>query len=433
MYPNFNGGVMMLKKWAAALEKALEYSLCGLVFFIPVSIALTEIFTALVIGCFVAKKALEFKTNTACADSARRRIQPADLFLALFLVFCCLSVLNSAPYLGKSLNALFGKWGKFLLLYWAVASNLQRVKIRWVLGAFFLSGALVAIDAYAQKFLGYEFLLGRPLVEVNFAGKTVYAITGALKHSNNLAAYLMTVLPLLTGFYLAQKGTSSRGKWGTSLRAGQLLVPVLLGVALVLTLSRGGWLGGVAGMLVLALFLPQKKALIAGSVIFFLASFLIPGFADRILASFTSTGDSGRYQLWDGAWAMIADYPLWGRGIGTFMAAFQDYVQGRGAMYAHHCYLQIWAETGVFSLLFFLLFLAWIFKGAWSALRKMPEGEPRYILAGFCGGAIAFLVQSMFDTNLYSLQPSALFWLFMGSIRALSAGRFGMGSPRIVR
>ena len=105
------------------------------------------------------------------------------------------------------------------------------------------------------------------------------------------------------------------------------------------------------------------------------------------------------------------------------MAFFQDYVQGRGVMYAHNCFLQIWAETGIFALLSFLMFFGMVLRSGFWAIRREPGGEKAAILSGFLCGAVAFLIQSSLNTNLYALQPSAMFWLFLGLIQALSCSK----------
>ncbi len=413
---------MTLEKWIRALDKVLEYSLYGIAFFIPISIALVETCTVLAIVAFVLKKAIALATNTNNERSFHFLLRPPTLWLLLFFIFCLLSVFNSPPYLGKSLNALLGKWGKFIMLYFSVSDHLREEgRIRSILNVFLASAALVVLDTFSQRFLGIEFLLGRPMVDVNYAGRTVYAVTGALKHPNDFAVYLTCMVPMLYSFRLGLHHSKPPQTFPVLLHRSTLsLALCLLIIALVLTYSRAGWLGLLIACGVMLLCLPEKKWLIGMIAGFIALVAFSPGMAERVSMTLRSGGDSGRYQLWNGTWAMIADHPLSGRGIGTFMAVFQDYVQGRGAMYAHNCYLQIWAETGFFALLFFLLFLAWVFKEAFSSLHKTPTGETRYLLAGLSGGALAFLVQSAFDTNLYSLQPSALFWLVLGMISALS-------------
>lgn len=425
---------MTLDKSIRILDKILEYSLYGLAFFIPISIALVETFTITAIVVFFLKTILSLKQKPQGDTRLSTFLTPAHIFLLLFFVFCGLSLMHSGPYLSKGLNALLGKWGKFMMLFCVAAASLDSEKrFRNITFVFLASGALVAIDAFSQKFLGLEFLLHRPMIAVQYAGRLEYAVTGALKHSNNLAAYLICVIPLLAGMAAALKrpaGIQKPFTVQTLYRSALLTVILLLTFCLVQTFSRGGWLGFfVAGALMFC-FLPKKKFFLIFGVVFGSLILLIPGVLERVAGSLHSGGDSGRYQLWNGAWAMIAEHPWLGKGVGTFMAFFQDYVKGRGAMYAHNCFLQMWAETGILGLLSFLLFVGAVLRGGFLAFRRRAGEEMTPVLVGLLCGVVAFLVQSSLDTNLYSLQPSAMFWLFLGMIQAASRNAKGTGLGR---
>ncbi len=417
---------MTLEKNIAVLDKIVEYSLYGLAFFIPISIALTETFTIIAIVAFFLTKVLSLRLNSGPKTQKVSFFTPTNIFLLLFLVFCALSLINCGPYLSKGLNALFGKWGKFIMLYWVVAASLGTEKrMRNITLVFLASGALVAIDAYSQKFLGLEFLLHRPMTGVIYAGRNEFAVTSAFKHSNMFAAYLICAIPLLTSMAAALRRSDGvqTPLLQTFYRCSLLTVILLLIFCLVQTFSRSAWLGFIVAGFLMTLLLPRKKFFLILGAVFMLLIILLPGVSERVVASVQAGGDSGRYELWHGTWAMIAEHPFLGKGVGTFMAFFQDYVQGRGAMYAHNCFLQMWAETGIFALLSFLMFLGTMLRGGFWAIRREPGGEKAAILAGFLCGAVAFLIQSSLNTNLYALQPSAMFWLFLGLTQALSCSK----------
>jgi O-antigen ligase len=97
------------------------------------------------------------------------------------------------------------------------------------------------------------------------------------------------------------------------------------------------------------------------------------------------------------------------------MSYFAKYIPNLGVMYAHNCYLQIWAEAGIFTLLSFLAFLVILLIKGIRAFRKNKS----FILLGLICGILGFAVHSFFDTHLYSLQLSALFWLMSGFSQGL--------------
>lgn len=131
--------------------------------------------------------------------------------------------------------------------------------------------------------------------------------------------------------------------------------------------------------------------------------------------------------MWSTGWAMFLDQPLLGHGINTFMSNFEAYAGGsRSPAYAHNCYLQIGAETGLLGLGSFFFFLLCLGNVCRRALRREPGSLPprllelRPVLTGLAGGVLAFLVQSVFDTNFYALRQAVLFWSLAGMILGLS-------------
>ncbi len=126
--------------------------------------------------------------------------------------------------------------------------------------------------------------------------------------------------------------------------------------------------------------------------------------------TFGPSGDMDRFKVWQAAFAMIKDHPILGQGIGTFMDNFRKYMPNLIIQYAHNCFLQIWAETGIFSLLSFLGFLVLLFSEWIKAFNK----NHNFLILGLLCGIFGFLVHSFFDTDLYSLQLSMLFWFTVG-------------------
>jgi O-antigen ligase len=131
---------------------------------------------------------------------------------------------------------------------------------------------------------------------------------------------------------------------------------------------------------------------------------------------FSLGGSSGweRIQLWKGTWNMIKEHPVLGFGINTYSKYFPlykppDYPDIR---YAHNSYLQMWSEIGLVGLGVFLCLIFAVLKNALCKIReKINKGFLGLVFLGLLAGYIAFLVQSAFDTNLYSLVLFTLFWV----------------------
>jgi O-antigen ligase len=270
-------------------------------------------------------------------------------------------------------------------------------------------GCFVALDGFSQRFLGWEFMRGKHLGIIN---GSLTAVTGPFKHYNGLAAYLVCISTLFISLFFIKNNCF---KFYPYLKSKAIYVfkfslLFLITGCLFLTFSRGGWIGFLFASL-LMLFLSRRWKIILPLFCFFiLIIVLVPGIRERALG-----GASGRFSVWSGGFAMIEEHPLIGMGIGTFASDISAYAGGLKSQYAHNCYLQIWAETGIFALLSFLVFVVLILRRGIKVFRKNND----YIALGIVCAIFGFLAHSFFDAHLYSLQLAMLFWFLAGLVVAL--------------
>ncbi len=391
----------MKERTLKILDHVVEYGVYGFIFMLPFSTAGVSIFSGLAAAAFLARQVItpDF--------SVMRTNKVFFLILAGFFFFMALSLLNSGPLLDISLRAFFIKWGRFVLILWIILhvfrSPERIIRILWV---FVASAVLLATTTLSQKFFGVEFLCRRPLSGV--------IITGPFKNQNSLAGYLTPLVPVLFAFAL--------WKWEqVSRKTGLLFLSTLFVGLSFLTFCRGGWVGSAAGLLFLLLLLNKDR--LGKKLFFFLAAFLggvgVPLFAWALLM-FQGRGDGARGPLFEGAWLMIQESPFLGKGLGTFMSHCMSYAHYFAPYYAHNCYLQIWAESGIFSLIFFLSLLGFVFFKSLQVLLQAPASLPAFILAGLTSGFLAISIHLFSDTHLYSLQISFLFWTILGLTYALT-------------
>jgi len=409
---------MIRKKIEIFADRALEYILYGMIFFIPISIALIESLFVFALLFFVIKKMAkpEFKFLE----------NYAYLFLMFFLYFSIASFINSGIYFEKSVKALFFKWLEYMLMFIVVHDTfLNKPKRLWIAILIFLSvSGLIGIDGIFQQLTKTDFIRHR----------SFRYMTASFRNSNDFGAYLvpigLMVITLL--FYSSLKkqyrykkiafpplAGSAVGVIGDNFGAifsgwkALSLLAVLLNICLILTFSRGAWIGLFAGLFLL-IFFPKKKEIFYVLVCNIMSFILIPALRLRVLGTFRTEGDAFRFTIWPVAISMIKENPFLGKGVGTFMAHFSRYPTNLNPQYAHNCFLQIWAETGIFSLICFLLFTGLLLYRGIKKFRK--DSDP--VLLGLVSGVFGFLVHSFFDTNLYSLQLATLFWVLMGMISA---------------
>jgi O-antigen ligase len=251
-------------------------------------------------------------------------------------------------------------------------------------------------------------------------------IYGTLGGPNVLAGFL---LPGIAGATLL--AITLRGVW----RAVSAAALVVLVVALLLTYSRGAYIG-------LAMFLaagigllwPVRReagrVLVLIVVVAILALISLPGAGLRAKsiapASQQEDTATSRMFIWKTGLAMWRAHPLWGSGIGTFNAAYSSYrepdVLTTYAMLpipgsAHDDYLQVLATTGVVG--FGLIVGAGLF-GLWRAFRRYARGGPEdRIWLGVWGAMVAGMATtSIVDENLFVVTNIVMLGLFCAAVSA---------------
>lgn len=392
----------MREKWVSVLDKIIEYCVYGIACSLPVSIAGIEILASIGILAFILKKSISFDFMFFKGLS--------DVFLLLFIVFCALSLINSGIYIKKSLIALSLKWLEYIFIYLLVKNTFKDgTRMRNIGIILLVVSGIVGIDGLSQKLFGYEFLRHRVL---GCTDNGMLAITGPFRHFNDFGVYLLVILSLNIGILLSNKLKN----------VYKFLLYGLMGllvICLLLTYSRGSWLGFIIVISFMIALFRKARFLFFLLIIFILLLFFLPGVKDRTIFTFVPPNsiiwnDADRFKMWQTAFRMIKENPFLGKGVGTFMEYFAKYKPNLYVQYAHNCFLQIWAETGIFSLISFLLFLGLAF---YRGIRKFTKKND-FILLGLISGMLGFLVHSFFDTDIYSVQPSVLFWVCMGLISA---------------
>ncbi len=399
------------------LDAAVEYLIYGVIFFIPISITMIGIFASIAIVFFLIKKILSPDFTSIKANKM------LFLFLLLFFVFMDLSLLNSGPLVAKSLKVLFIKWGRFPLLLWAIIDTFRDTRriVKAVYVVLF-SATLVGLTVFTQKFFGFEFLRERVS-----GGYSVPSI-GPFKNPNGLAAYLTCVIPIVLSFGFGygkpNHGLLAYGLWKwkrVAVKLCLLLITAMLIMSSFWTLCRGGWLGLISGLMFVTLVTCFRNVKKIFWILFSVSYLFCLPLISKTLFFFRNRLDSNRFILFHGAWGMIKENPFLGKGLGTFMDYCALYTNNFGTYYAHNCYLQIWAESGIFSLLSFLLFAGYIFYRSIKVSLRMPKSLNFFLLTGLTAGLLGFLVHSFFEVSLYSFQLSFLFWVVLGLTVALSS------------
>jgi O-antigen ligase len=182
-------------------------------------------------------------------------------------------------------------------------------------------------------------------------------IKGLFENSNDLALHLVTMVPLAVGLAMANRNLILKILYfgGAGIMIG----------AIIVTFSRGGFLGLVAATFVLARRLGKKNrfgvwgALIFAVILFF--AFAPGAYSGRLSTIFDSSADltqssSQRTDVFKRSIWVALRYPLFGVGIGNF------HHKSIRELETHNAYTQVAAEMGIAAMIIYIAFLIYPLK-----------------------------------------------------------------------
>jgi O-antigen ligase len=405
--------------WVRAADWLQAGSLCLLLLFLPFSKAAIEITSVLLlIGWTLRRLHPATRGETAWLSPAWRPIALCGL---MFLAACAASIPGST-HPQQSLEALVSKWAQYLSLTLICADLGRRLRLVQVAFGFAAVGAgLVAFDGIWQEAhrAGLAGSFFRPDHRFDFYGR----ITGPYENPIDLATYLMVIIPVLTGWSLTLRRVLRPAAW--------MLILVLL-ACFVRTEALGAGVGLAVALIALTACRPIRRLAIAGLLIGALAAGIVlarnPQWSGAL--SPNEIGKIDRLVMWQAGMGMVHDRPVLGLGLNTFMANYLTYWVGGEYQprYAHNCYLQVAAETGLVGLVTFLGLLLSLGARLWAGV--LQPTERRHVMAAGClVGLAAFAAQAAIDTNFYALRQAALFWTLAGLALGLATPASQTAAP----
>jgi len=366
------------------------------------------------------------------SDRAEGWLTPLHIVVMIYwgvmLVATALSPVQSAALSGLIKLTL----NIFLFLLLARILRIKELRSGLIL-VYLATAAVVSIYGLRQWFFGATALATWVDPSSNMAGATrVYSY---LNNPNLLAGYLMPAVSFSAMAIFAWP------KWLPRLLAGVLYI--VNSACLVLTLSRGGWLGFVAAsflMIVLLVFLWKPRfpefwqrwalpLLLVGSAAFVVASVVfVPQIRGRVMSMVDLRGDSSnnfRMNVYESVFNMIQARPIIGIGPGNeaFNQIYPKFQKvGFTALSAYSIYFETLVEAGVVGLISLGWMLVVAFQQGWAQLKRLQLaagkaiGEESYWLVGALAGMAGLLVQGAFDTVWYRPQISTLWWMLLAIV-----------------
>jgi O-antigen ligase len=271
---------------------------------------------------------------------------------------------------------------------------------------------------------------------------------GPFINRHHFAGYMELTIALPLGLLFA--GAVAKEK-----RLIYLFIAGLMGVALVMTTSRGGIVSLVAQVLFLvfvtAIWRKQSDrrrhrssrmkrlagraglatALLIGlflGVVLLGGEFSINRFIDSVN---TDDPTTGRAHFWSVTVQIIKAHPYLGTGLGAFGVTYTQYDSRNGLFrleQAHNDYLQVLSDGGIIGAVLGLSFVVLLF---YKALSRAKSGDDfrRGVALAALSGCFAVLVHSFFDFTLHTTSNGLLF-LVLAALATLNGRVEDAPAPR---
>ena len=329
--------------------------------------------------------------------------------VALILFLAVLLVSSIFSFARNSSIVVWAMYFVFVTFYFAVINTVKtREMLYGLLRLFAISGALVALYGVMQYVFGWT-TTNAWIDEEMFAEDTM-RVYSTLANPNVLGEYLLLVLPPTLVFFLKDK-VKSWSKW-VYLGIGGIML-----ICLILTQSRGCWLGFMATVAVFVTFYEGRLWGLIPLVLCAMPFILPQTIIDRLL-SIGDMGDSStsyRVFIWMGAMGILRNYFIGGIGMGE--AAFAQVYplfsyNAIVAPHAHNTFLQLLVEGGIPAFATFVAIIVLALKSAYKTYRRNEKksGDALMVL-GLGTGVVGFLVQSMFDYTFYNYRVMSVFFM----------------------
>jgi O-antigen ligase len=364
---------------------------------------------------------LSFLIKWAVTGSVKASFGLLDLFVALFgLTLLVTGVALS--YNPKSSAVVAATYILFLLFYFVVKNVINtRKKLMALLSFIVVSGGLVALYGVYQYVTGSYIDTEAWLDSEMFEGVAA-RIYSTLDNPNVLGEYLLFIIPLAFAMLYYFKEYFNK-----------IVAFGLCGVTalcMILTFSRGAWLGLLLGILVF-IFLKDRRLLWLGLIALVLAPFIVPqSVIDRLMSigNMSDGSTSYRVNIWLASLNMLATFWLSGIGLGTetFVYIYRKFsFNAVNAPHSHNLYLQLMIDLGVIGLILFAVIMAVFYKKLFLTVNRSKDSFITATGAALCAGMAGFLLQGMTDNVWYNYRVVIFFWLIVALSGALAKIREG--------
>jgi len=376
-----------------------------------------------------------------------RAVPSTPMNPALWLLLTMVGVSLYATFdvrvsLGKVAGVALG-----VTLFWALARwATTRARLTALACAFLLAGgALAAIGLAGMNWFEKFPVLAAVVARLP---RIIRGVPGAEEgfHPNAVAGCLVLFVPLqvaLLGAAWHREAAPgcARPAVRRTVLAAEILLLLLTGGTLLLTQSRGAWLGMAVTAMAFLIWRGRPTRYLAAAVaaaLVICAAWVGPGRLANLAISQSGPGmaenTAGRVELWSRAIEGIQDFPFTGMGMNAFRtvmpAIYPTFLTSPDfdVAHAHNHFLQSALDTGLPGLVAYVAI--WLTLGLLLVRvgRRGRSPSDRAMAVGLGAGFIAHFVFSLTDAIPLGAKVGVMFWLALALAAALHEVAVGGGA-----
>jgi len=307
----------------------------------------------------------------------------------------------------------------FALLVGAAVSRSERPEK-------FLVPMLISIWVMGSMVIVWVYLSGASLSEMASRSRNPLSALGP--HANQFGPLFAVAYALLLFTWAESK------QFGFRLALLASMAPVV--AALMLTFSRGAFLGFIVVNVLFLLWRRKAKTLVFAVLLAAVALLLPSAVYDRVETGFGSGLNAISAGRIDGLWLPllpeILRSPFYGNGLGSIL--WSDAMRSAGeinlvTMQAHNAYLDTVLDMGVAGLILVCAYFVHVWKG-FRALAVDPALSPtqRGFYQGAAAGLVSVLVAGISSNHLTPGVEQVFLWLAIGMMYGQRARNTGVSS-----
>lgn len=184
------------------------------------------------------------------------------------------------------------------------------------------------------------------------------------------------------------------------------------GLGVLLSLSRGAWIGLLSAFGLFVLLNASKKLIFGFIVAMVLLAGVvaaIPNLRYRVLLPFYGEKSAvARLSLWNTGFEMIKDSPVLGKGVNGFKDNWEAYNKDAGLEhynFAHNIFINFWIDSGLLGLLSMLIIVAY------GILRGLRVKKAIALSIFF----VAIVLHGLIDIPYFKNDLALIFWLIIAA------------------